>query len=340
MLKSRMWRYAVVVGVMLALAGRGQAGNETIGVVLMHGKWGSPAQWVPDLARALEREGYLVISPEMPWSGRRLYDKSIDDAMAEIDGAVKQLRDKGARTILVAGHSLGAAATVRYGTRTVVDGLIVLAPGHFPEGRTFRNQVASSVRKAREMVEAGKGDDRAWFDDLNTGARSKSVRVTGKTYLDYFDPDGPMNFRENVASLRAGVPILWVVGTAEEEGLRRVGDQSYQKIPSHPGNKYVEVRSDHLHTPGNATEAVISWIKAVTRPAQTWRSFGSSRSRTQSPRMFSESTVTRMAMPGRIETHHACSISPRPSATITPHDGVGGGIPTPRKESAASRTMT
>src|SRR5574341_1417089 len=72
----------------------------------------------------------------------------------------------------------------------------------------------------------------------------------------------------------------------------------------------------------------------------TWRSFGSRRSRTQSPRMFSERTVTRMAMPGRIEIHHACSISPRPSATMTPHDGVGGGIPTPRNESAASSTMT
>ena len=45
-------------------------------------------------------------------------------------------------------------------------------------------------------------------------------------------------------------------------------------------------------------------------------------------------------MPGRIETHQACSMSPRPSATITPHDGVGGGIPTPRNDNAASSTMT
>ena len=43
--------------------------------------------------------------------------------------------------------------------------------------------------------------------------------------------------------------------------------------------------------------------------------------------MFSEITVTRIARPGKIEIHQACSISPRPSATITPHDGVGGGMP-------------
>ena len=76
------------------------------------------------------------------------------------------------------------------------------------------------------------------------------------------------------------------------------------------------------------------------RRLSTCRSLGSRRSRTQSPRMFSESTVTRIAMPGRIETHQACSMRPRPSATITPHDGVGGGMPTPRNESAASSTIT
>ena len=35
-------------------------------------------------------------------------------------------------------------------------------------------------------------------------------------------------------------------------------------------------------------------------------------------------------MPRKIDTHHARSMSPRPSATMTPHDGVGGGMPTSR----------
>src|SRR5881628_52178 len=80
------------------------------------------------------------------------------------------------------------------------------------------------------------------------------------------------------------------------------------------------------------------WLRRLRRYRgyiYSWRSFGSRRSRTQSPRIFNESTVTRMAMPGRIETHHACSMSPRPSATITPHDGVGGGVPAPRRDNAA-----
>jgi len=263
MIISKTWLYAVVAFLGLALVSNAPAANESIGVVVMHGKWGSPSGWTLNLVKALEHEGVLVANLEMPWSDRRMYDKGVDDAMAEIDAAVQGLQKKGAKKVFVAGHSLGAAAVVRYGTRTTVDGLIVLAPGHFPEGQVFRNKLASSVKKAREMVQAGKGDDKLNFDDLNTGNRAKSVRVAAKVYLDYFDPDGPMNFQNNTASLRPGVPILWVVGTAEEEGPKRLGALALKRIPANPGNKFVEVNSDHLNTPNKSIETVIGWIKEI-----------------------------------------------------------------------------
>ena len=56
--------------------------------------------------------------------------------------------------------------------------------------------------------------------------------------------------------------------------------------------------------------------------------------------MFKEITVTKMARPGKMEIHQACSMRPRPSSTITPQEGVGGGIPTPMKLSDASSTIT
>jgi pimeloyl-ACP methyl ester carboxylesterase len=263
MTRYRTWVYTVVVLLSLMLAEMAQAGNETIGVVLMHGKWGNPGGTMLPLARKLGQEGFLVSSPEMPWSGARLYDKGVDEAMAEIDAAVQALRDKGAKKIFVAGHSLGAAAVLRYGTRSTADGLIVLAPGHFPEGQNFKNQLARSLKKAQAMVQEGKGDDNAWFDDLNSGGRTKSVRTTARIYLDYFDPEGPMNFQKNAAALQPGVPILWVVGTEEEKGPRQLGDRGHARIPANPGNKFIEVSSDHLNTPGKAIEPVIAWIKEI-----------------------------------------------------------------------------
>jgi pimeloyl-ACP methyl ester carboxylesterase len=264
--RRRIGVSAAVLFFSLMLVEGVRAANEEIGVVLLHGKWGNPSGTVLNLSRKLVQEGFLVSSPEMPWSGGRLYDRGIDAAMAEIDAAVKLLQGKGARKIFIAGHSLGAAAVVRYGTRpTPSAGFILLAPGHFPEGQVFRNQLAGSLRKAEAMVQEGKGDDKAQFDDLNTGNRAKSVRTTARIYLDYFGSDGPLNFQRNIDALKPGVPILWVVGTEEEKGLRTFGDRGRARIPANPGNRFIEVSAGHLETPDRSVEAVSAWIRDMAR---------------------------------------------------------------------------
>jgi hypothetical protein len=50
-----------------------------------------------------------------------------------------------------------------------------------------------------------------------------------------------------------------------------------------------------------------------------------------SPRTFTERTVSKIANPGIIQSHHAETTYDLPSAIIDPQEGVGGGIPTPRK---------
>ena len=50
-----------------------------------------------------------------------------------------------------------------------------------------------------------------------------------------------------------------------------------------------------------------------------------------SPKTFTERTVNRMANPGIIQSHQAETTYDLPSAIIEPHEGVGGGIPTPKK---------
>lgn len=265
MLKAKIWLYLLIVVLGISFASIAQAGSETVGVVILHGKWGSPGKLIFNLADKLGGEGFLVATPEMPWSGKRLYDKGIDGAMLEIDAAVKTLHDKGAKKIFVAGHSLGAASVLRYGTRTAVNGLILLAPGHYPEGMVFKSKMESEVLKAKEMIQANKGDNLINFVDLNSGSRKKTVSATARIFLEYFDPDGPMNSQNNAASIRAGIPVLWVVGTKEEERLKRMGALAREKTPENPGHRFVEVDSDHINTPDNAVEAVITWIKDIAR---------------------------------------------------------------------------
>src|SRR5262245_57851739 len=74
--------------------------------------------------------------------------------------------------------------------------------------------------------------------------------------------------------------------------------------------------------------------------AHCCRNFGPSRSRNQSPNRYTARTSDVIANPGISETHHASAMRPRPSETISPQVGVGGGMPAPRKLSAASAIMT
>jgi esterase/lipase len=88
-----------------------------LGIVLIHGKGGTPTSMIEGLHESLKREGALVEAPEMPWSARRIYDATYDQAMTEIDAAAERLRKAGAKKIAVMGHSLGANAAIGYAAR-------------------------------------------------------------------------------------------------------------------------------------------------------------------------------------------------------------------------------
>jgi hypothetical protein len=52
-----------------------------VGVVSLHGKWGSPPG---PIASQLERSGAKVVSVEMPWSSKRQYDVTYEQALGEV----------------------------------------------------------------------------------------------------------------------------------------------------------------------------------------------------------------------------------------------------------------
>src|SRR4029077_16002446 len=63
---------------------------------------------------------------------------------------------------------------------------------------------------------------------------------------------------------------------------------------------------------------------------------GSSRSRRPSPRRFTPSTTSASAMPGAKMVQGARARNRRLCAIMLPQVGISGGVPAPRKESAAS----
>ena len=167
------------------------------GIVYLHGKGGLPGGFNGGILSALEDEGALVATPEMPWSLQRRYGATYDQAMEEIDGVVAALRAKGAVRIVVIGHSLGANAAIGYAARHPdLAGVVALAPGHLPETGRLRSFVAEAVARAKSLIAEGEGDKPQTFPDMAEGIPLIAT-ASSAVYLSMFDPDGPAVIPKN-----------------------------------------------------------------------------------------------------------------------------------------------
>ncbi|MBI5120684.1 MAG: alpha/beta hydrolase [Rhodospirillales bacterium] len=229
-----------------------------VGVILMHGKWGSPDYNIVQLADKLNAAGFLVERPLMPWSRKRDYDADYTQAMEEIDAVAERLRKRGATQIAVGGHSFGANVALGYAaTRPDVAAILALAPGHVPE--LFASRLTESIAKARNLVEQGRGEETANFDDINQG-KTKIITPKARVYLSYFDPDGPAVMPRNAAAIKKPTPFLWVIGTGDSL-YQRGESYAYSKAPAHPASRYLVVEAQHVDTPDVAADKIVEWIK-------------------------------------------------------------------------------
>lgn len=234
--------------------------NEKIGIVLLHGK-GGDTRWVDPLASTLRSAGAQVLTPNMPWDKSRIYGKGFEESLLDIQRLVGQLRSAGANRIYVAGHSLGAIAAAGYGARIGdIQGIILLAPGHFTSQPDFERKFAEDVRKAEDLIASGKGDQVTVFNDISSG-QSSTRYVSPNIYWSWFSPTGPADFVSNMSSLKDGVSVLYVA--ASRDGIPETKNQSYafDKAPTNPKNKFVIISSSPLDVPRQSTEIVSDWLR-------------------------------------------------------------------------------
>lgn len=239
---------------------------EKVGIVLMHGKRGTP-EHVQILADDLRHDGYLVVTPDMPWSKDRAYDRTLEDAHKEIDQAFAALRAQGATRLVVAGHSMGANMAIGYAaTHPDIDAVMALGPGQTVESPLFVEKLGASVSEAKALINDGKGDTPATFADLHLG-KTSTVEVTPRIYLSYFDPDGLANMPKTAAKI--SVPFLWTVGNQDKNMLDRGPGYAFQRSGGNPLNRYAIVQSDHMGTPTASNLVVLEWLSTVFPAAST-----------------------------------------------------------------------
>ena len=245
----------------VSLAGPTTALAET-GIVIMHGKGGKNMQKAPTqiLARFLRDKGFIVAAPNMPWQADRIFDKTLEEAMIEIDGIVAELKSDGADKIVIAGHSLGANAALAYGARRDgLAGIIAMAPGHVPE--LWASRFADDVAKARAMVDAGNGDEEPEFNDINQG-KTTTFLMPAKNYLSWYDPDGEAVMPKSAARLKPGTPLMWIVG--EQDRMAGFGEAyAFAKAPAHPNSRYEVIGGGHGATPKKGKGKILKWLKGL-----------------------------------------------------------------------------
>jgi pimeloyl-ACP methyl ester carboxylesterase len=251
-----------IAGAALLQAAAAQA-PPRIGVVVMHGKGGAPTRHVAQLAAALERQGDLVANLEMPWSERRSYDVSVEDAAAEVGSALDKLHSAGAARLFVAGHSQGGLFALYFGGKHPVDGIIAIAPGGNVASPSYRERLGQSVAHARQLVADGKGNDKARFFDFEGSKGTYPITCTPANYLSWFDPDGAMNELLAVRNMNPQVPVLFIGPKGDYPPLLRSKESMFAALPQHPLTRLYEPNSSHLDAPTAAVDEIERWITQV-----------------------------------------------------------------------------
>ena len=242
-----------------------QTPTSEIGIVIMHGKGGAPTNLVADLATALSDRGYRVSNLEMPWSGRRNYDVSTRVAEQEVETALAALRAQGARRIFIAGHSQGGLFALHLGSKVLVDGMIVIAPGGDVSSAFFQSKVGASVSLARTLIAAGKGEERASFLDFEGSKGTSPVVTTATVYFDWFDPDGVMNQARAVKIFNARIPVLYIAPQGDYPALVRANPPMYAMLPSNPQHRFYTPDTNHRNAPSASIDEIVRWMTVVAQ---------------------------------------------------------------------------
>jgi dienelactone hydrolase len=239
----------------------------TVGVILMHGKQGSPgkAPGLRDIASKLESAGMKVVVPLMPWSegGWEKISVTPDQVFDLLDGYAAQLRAQGAQRIVVVGHSIGANVALSYAVaRQNVAGVVMAAPGHGP-GNSYRNnpKIKEAVDRAGQLVQAGQGGQSFTGGDENQGSNI-TMSTTAAVYFSWLNPQGNANMYRQAPLLPAGIPIMVIIGT-KDPGFKTVQSGIYQPAAKNPYSKYLEVEASHRDTDFAASQRIVDWIKGL-----------------------------------------------------------------------------
>lgn len=263
-LLGQRWLTTLMLGAAVAVGAitNPAAAEKKVGIVLLHGKFGGPVgpHWQA-LTAQMQGAGMLVRGPELPWSRNRYLDGDVDKAMTEIAREVAALRQAGAQSVILLGHSMGTAAAITYAAlKGDVEGIVLTAPGHVPVTYQQMDFMRDALATAKRMVAAGQGGETAVFADSNQGQRL-SPRMKAADYVSWFDPEGAAEMSRMAGKVRPGTAAFMVVG--DQDRIVSVARATiFDRMPPDRRNAYVQIKANHVTTLTEGAPHFMGWLKA------------------------------------------------------------------------------
>lgn len=259
---QRLTQGLVMLALVLGAAAWAQAPAPSIGVVVMHGKGGSPQKWVDGLANALTQAGYRVANLSMPWSRKRSYDVDVLATVEEVNRVFGRMREQGVQKVFIAGQSQGGLFAAVYAGQARVDGLILLAPGGMVDAQGFVRRLAPDRQRAQDLMAQGRGDQIEDFNDFEGSKGLFARRTTGRIFWSWFDPNGLFTSAA-FGRVRPETPTLFVAPTRDYPSLKSGKARWFAALPPHPRTRLYEPDADHMGVPSVAAPEVVRWIGEV-----------------------------------------------------------------------------
>jgi esterase/lipase len=219
----------------------------TRGALLVHGFAGSPRE-LRGLAAVLAADGWIVEVPLLPGHGpafRDVADYRLEDWLAAVEAGAAALRESGASTLLVAGHSVGASLAMATAGRLRADALVLLAPFAWPVpgwqgvlGPLLRVVLPPWLR-VFDRVDLATPEARAALEaflpgaDLDDPAVVAAVRET-RVPLSLLEQLFRVSSRALGAAPAVRVPVLAVLGTLDTVSRPAQSRALLARLPAPP----------------------------------------------------------------------------------------------------------
>lgn len=228
------------------------------GIVLLHGKWDTPAGAVQPLALRLAEVGATLRTPLCCWAPRRHYDCSFEQALDEAAVELDALRDAGCRHLMLAGHSLGANAALAAAVRhPEVEAVAMIAPGHLPD-RLFED---GATTDAMALATTSPPGTRIRLPDFNQGQR-RLLRIEGCIWRSFYEPKGAAAMPQAARALTPARPVLWL--SPRDDPMASAGrTYAFDLLPPHPQNSWRELDGGHADAPRQSIPHLLAWMHSL-----------------------------------------------------------------------------